>query len=307
MLLLEPVQFLDLAHLNCSASLPAAQLLSSTLAQLQPQKSALPLLLSQMLISHRSIQMLPFAGSCPSAVTYQHSHSAPLKQSSSPLAESLRELAADLVTGAYADRERAVAILSGLTIYLENHAAILKSEVLPALMNVVSNPKAESTVGLFMQLVLCRNTASLVVVVPHLLSFPHDWAPGRHPVVLLCTQHCSASLQSIGLLPINCEWSSLLLTGFWGIALRHCSRHDGIAQTARLCLQVRVVALGCAADLLKTPQAYAYLKLDAEFLPTLAHAIRVRHCCSCVCPAPSPQHVSMLHRLAAEHCPRDAV
>lgn len=96
--------------------------------------------------------------------------------------ESLRELAADLVTGAYADRERAVAILSGLTIYLENHAAILKSEVLPALMNVVSNPKAEST--------------------------------------------------------------------------------------------VRVVALGCAADLLKTPQAYAYLKLDAEFLPTLAHAIR---------------------------------
>ena len=53
---------------------------------------------------------------------------------------------------------------------------------------------------------------------------------------------------------------------------------------------MRVVALGCAADLLKTPQAYAYLKLDPDFLPTLAHAIRVRHRSSCVCPAPSPQH-----------------
>ena len=86
---------------------------------------------------------------CPSAVMHLRNDSAALMQSSSPVAESLRELAADLVDGAYADRERAVAILSGLTIYLENHAAILKSEVLPALMNVVSNPKAEGTVSLF--------------------------------------------------------------------------------------------------------------------------------------------------------------
>ena len=79
--------------------------------------------------------------------------------------------------GAYADRERAVAILSGLTIYLENHAAILKSEVLPALMNVVSNPKAESTVSPFMKLMLCKNSASHFV--PHLLSLPHEcsWLP----------------------------------------------------------------------------------------------------------------------------------
>ena len=90
---------------------------------------------------------------------HKHSHSAVPMQSAPPLAESLRELAADLVDGAYADRERAVAILSGLTIYLENHAAILKSEVLPALMSVVSNPKAEGTVSPFTQLTLCKDTA----------------------------------------------------------------------------------------------------------------------------------------------------
>ena len=107
-------------------------------------------------------------------------------QPSSPVAESLRELAADLVDGAYADRERAVAILSGLTIYLENHAAILKSEVLPALMNVVSNPKAEGTVSGLRKADVVQDRCSTLCAKP------------TEPSLCLCSwsPHCRAAVHT---------------------------------------------------------------------------------------------------------------
>ncbi len=63
-------------------------------------------------------------------------------------AEVLHGLANDLVQGQYADKERAVAMLSSMTMYIDHHDVLLESGVLPALMSAVSNPKVEPTVNL---------------------------------------------------------------------------------------------------------------------------------------------------------------
>lgn len=60
--------------------------------------------------------------------------------------EVLQDLAHDLVKGQYADKERAVAMLSSMTMYIDHHEVLLESGVLPALMSAVSNPKVEPTV-----------------------------------------------------------------------------------------------------------------------------------------------------------------
>ena len=62
-------------------------------------------------------------------------------------AEVLRDLAHDLVKGQYADKERAVAMLSSMTLYIDHHDVLLESGVLPALMSNVSNSKVEPTVS----------------------------------------------------------------------------------------------------------------------------------------------------------------
>ena len=62
-------------------------------------------------------------------------------------AEVLRDLANDLVQGQYADKERAVAMLSSMTLYIDHHEVLLESGVLPALMSAVSNSRVEPTVS----------------------------------------------------------------------------------------------------------------------------------------------------------------
>lgn len=47
----------------------------------------------------------------------------------------------DLSSEAPAEREGAVALLSGLTVYVEHHPALLDAGVLPALMRAVTNPE----------------------------------------------------------------------------------------------------------------------------------------------------------------------
>ncbi len=59
----------------------------------------------------------------------------------------LQGLAEDLVNGQYADKERAVAMLSSMTMYIDHHDVLLEAGVLPALMSAVSNPKVEPTVS----------------------------------------------------------------------------------------------------------------------------------------------------------------
>lgn len=66
----------------------------------------------------------------------------------SSAAEVLQDLAHDLVNGQYADKERAVAMLSSMTMYIDHHDVLLEAGVLPALMSAVSNPKAEPTVSI---------------------------------------------------------------------------------------------------------------------------------------------------------------
>lgn len=63
-------------------------------------------------------------------------------------AESLAELTQDLLSGAYYDKERAVSMLSGLTLYIDYHDALLASDVLPALMQTVCSETVEPTVRL---------------------------------------------------------------------------------------------------------------------------------------------------------------
>lgn len=53
--------------------------------------------------------------------------------------EALHGLALDLASGPLSDRERAVSIMSGITIYLEHHAAVLKAGVLKPAMAVVTD------------------------------------------------------------------------------------------------------------------------------------------------------------------------
>ena len=55
-----------------------------------------------------------------------------------PCTDTLEELRKDLLEFSHhADRERAVAMLSGLTLYLENHQELLKAKILPSLMATV--------------------------------------------------------------------------------------------------------------------------------------------------------------------------
>lgn len=49
-------------------------------------------------------------------------------------AEALKELADDLRSGSYSDKERAVSMLSSLTLYVDHHNAILGAGVLPSLL-----------------------------------------------------------------------------------------------------------------------------------------------------------------------------
>ena len=60
----------------------------------------------------------------------------------------LQDLAHDLINGQYADKERAVAMLSSMTIYIDHHDVLLEAGVLPSLMSAVSNPKVEPTVSI---------------------------------------------------------------------------------------------------------------------------------------------------------------
>lgn len=64
-----------------------------------------------------------------------------------PCAEVLKDLAEDLISGQYADKERAVAMLSSMTMYIDHHDVLLESGVLPALLKTVSSSKIEPTVG----------------------------------------------------------------------------------------------------------------------------------------------------------------
>lgn len=63
-------------------------------------------------------------------------------------AEVLKDLAEDLTNGQYADKERAVAMLSSMTMYIDHHDVLLESGVLPALLRTVSSSKIEPTVSL---------------------------------------------------------------------------------------------------------------------------------------------------------------
>ena len=62
-------------------------------------------------------------------------------------AEVLKDLAEDLVNGQYADKERAVAMLSSMTMYIDHHDLLLECGVLPALLRTVSSSKIEPTVS----------------------------------------------------------------------------------------------------------------------------------------------------------------
>lgn len=46
-------------------------------------------------------------------------------------------------------------------------------------------------------------------------------------------------------------------------------------------LQVRVIALGCTADLLKDPRAKKAAIAEEQFIPTLLQALEVRHAICC--------------------------
>lgn len=70
-------------------------------------------------------------------------------------AEALEDLAKALNGSHYADRETSVASISGLTIYLEHHEALLKAGILPALMEAIQNPRSVSQVSSLATAVAC--------------------------------------------------------------------------------------------------------------------------------------------------------
>lgn len=64
-------------------------------------------------------------------------------------AEALQELARDLAAGSASDQERAVAMLSSLTMYIDHHSAILATPgVLDALLDTVIDDRVVPQVRL---------------------------------------------------------------------------------------------------------------------------------------------------------------
>ncbi len=109
----------------------------------------------------------------------------------------LHGLAIDLVQGQYADKERAVAMLSSMTMYIDHHDVLLESGVLPALMSAVSNPKVEPTVNLAV--------ASCNMTLPHgpsCISTPQAFNVCRaHCLCIPCTPMCNLRVYILSMLP----------------------------------------------------------------------------------------------------------
>lgn len=87
--------------------------------------------------------------------------------------------------GQYADKERAVAMLSSMTMYIDHHEVLLEAGVLPSLMSAVSNPKVEPTVS---SLGLCTMQACCTADAEHeyysvgsclLPAMGTNWVMGR--------------------------------------------------------------------------------------------------------------------------------
>lgn len=57
------------------------------------------------------------------------------------IADALEDLAHDLSSTNTADKERAVSMLSSLTLYLEYHSAMMKAGVFPALIKAILDEK----------------------------------------------------------------------------------------------------------------------------------------------------------------------
>ena len=72
----------------------------------------------------------------------------------SPLgrAEALAQLAEELRGGSVGDKERAVSMLSSLTLYVEHHDAILGAGVLPSLLVSVKDERLIPQVGGWVQI-----------------------------------------------------------------------------------------------------------------------------------------------------------
>lgn len=168
-------------------------------------------------------------------------------------AEVLKDLAEDLTNGQYADKERAVAMLSSMTMYIDHHDVLLESGVLPALLRTVSSSKIEPTVSLIWH--ACSPLPTFV----HHLSIHHF-------------HHFDTFVPM---------WST----------------HRQLAAAKCVALQVRVVALGCTADLFKSPDAQNYLAAHPDFLQILVQCMQVSITTSCTKPVWQCECYSTINQL----------
>ena len=78
-------------------------------------------------------------------------------------AEALKKISDDLRGGSYSDKECAVSMLSGLTLYVDYHDAILRAGVLPSLLTAVEDAKLipQVRVGLRARLFLMKKSFPL--------------------------------------------------------------------------------------------------------------------------------------------------
>ena len=107
--------------------------------------------------------------------------------------EVLQDLAHDLVKGQYADKERAVAMLSGMTMYIDHHDLLLECGVLPALMTLISTSKVEPTVSCPMPYKFASGLWSMLC---HFMHVRGNYIQHRHSVS--CYLHVHGLPFSVG-------------------------------------------------------------------------------------------------------------
>ena len=101
-------------------------------------------------------------------------------------------------------------------------------------------------------------------------------------------QTCMHTWQLLHDIYIGCELSTINIQGLGvcddvgnpSVNIQRAATHANrvkLAVSDLASVQVRVVALGCAADLFKTPEAQNYLATHQDFLRVLVECMKVCH------------------------------
>jgi len=168
------------------------------------------------------------------------------------------------------EREGAVALLSSLTVFLEHHPALLAAGVLPALVRAVVDADTIPQVP-------CRGTAAPHRSLGHCTALRWARAPSLPSVPSDSMTAWGTPHGSVHGPPAERWGPQTCVCSIMFVAVRSCPTRlslpspDAAAATG----QVRTLALGCTADLMKADEAQRAVAESPDFLPTVLDALQV--------------------------------